>query len=129
MSDNGAGHVRKTLVHEADRERYEVLDDGNVVAVLCYGDETDAQGQPTGVRDLRSTVVGPDVAGQGLGSLLVRRALDDARAAGLQVRATCWFADGWIRRHEDYSDLLVPGSQPVVRPAAPTEESDERSEA
>lgn len=45
--------------------------------------------------------------GQGLGSRLIRHALDDARARGLKVRPICPFVKTWIRRHEDYQDLLV----------------------
>lgn len=103
------------LVHEAGRERYEALDGDEVVAVLYYADEPapgDAGAQaPASVRDLRSTVVAPERNGEGLGSALVRHVLDEARADGLAVRPTCWFVDGWIRRHPEYMDLLEPGAQ------------------
>ena len=46
--------------------------------------------------------------GQGLGSRLARAALDDARGRGLRVRPLCPFIRGWIKRHEDYQDLVVP---------------------
>ena len=45
--------------------------------------------------------------GQGLGSRLARYALDDARARGLRVRPLCPFIKTWIKRHEDYQDLVV----------------------
>ena len=103
------------LVHDADRERYEVLDGTDVVAVLYYGDEPapGAGGESSRtVRDLRSTVVSPSRNGEGLGSKLVRRALDDARSQGVTVRATCWFVEGWIQRHPEYADLVEP-SEPA----------------
>ena len=45
--------------------------------------------------------------GQGLGGQLARGALDDVRANGHKVIATCPFIKGWIAKHEDYQDLLV----------------------
>lgn len=96
-----------TLIHDRDRERYEVVDGAEVQAVLYYADEPGAGGT---VRDLRSTVVAPQHNGKGLGSAVVRRALDDARADGLVVRPTCWFVEGWIGRHPEYADLLEPAA-------------------
>ncbi|MFI6443990.1 GNAT family N-acetyltransferase [Kitasatospora sp. NPDC050543] len=51
------------------------------------------------------TVVGPEFAGQGVGSTLARAALDDARRRGLPVLATCPFISGWMLRHPEYADL------------------------
>lgn len=101
-SSGGPGAVR--LRHDDDRDRYEALDGSEVVGVLYYGDEP--PGAPE-VRDLRSTIVAPERSGQGIGSALVRFALDDIRPRGLRVRPTCWFAQGWIDRHADYVDLLA----------------------
>ena len=44
--------------------------------------------------------------GMGLGSVLVRHVLDDARERGLAVLPVCPFVRGWISRHEDYLDLV-----------------------
>lgn len=52
------------------------------------------------------TEVPPEYAGRGVGSALVRTALDEARAARLRVLATCPFFAGWIIRHPEYQDLL-----------------------
>ncbi|MEE1619160.1 GNAT family N-acetyltransferase [Brachybacterium sp. J153] len=108
------GAVR--LLHDDDRDRYQALDGEEVVAVLYYEDEhppatAPAEGSapdpaPRTLRDLRSTVVTPARSGRGLGSALVRFALDDIRAQDLRVRATCWFVHGWIERHPEYADLL-----------------------
>ncbi len=106
MAETSAGPGGVRLVHDDDRDRFEAWDGAAVVAVLQDGDdEADGDGAPT-VRDLRSTVVAPDRSGRGIGSALVRFALDDARERDLRVRATCWFVRGWIERHPDYADLL-----------------------
>lgn len=51
------------------------------------------------------TEVLPGHEGGGVGSALVRYALDDVRARGLRALAVCPFVLGWIRRHPDYADL------------------------
>ncbi|WP_422117221.1 GNAT family N-acetyltransferase [Brachybacterium sp. UNK5269] len=108
MAETSAGPGAVRLVHDDDRDRFEAWDGAAVVAVLQYGDdETEPDGGAVPpVRDLRSTVVAPDRSGRGIGSALVRFALDDARERGLRIRATCWFVRGWIERHPDYADLL-----------------------
>lgn len=115
MDETSAGPGAVRLVHDDDRDRYEALDGEAVVAVLAYGDAeaSDGDGGALGltVRDLRSTVVAPDRSGAGIGSAIVRFALDDIRGQGLHVRATCWFARGWIERHPEYADLLEPAAR------------------
>ncbi|MFF5408284.1 GNAT family N-acetyltransferase [Streptomyces misionensis] len=59
------------------------------------------------------TEVGPAYEGQGIGSALARTSLDEARAAGLQVLATCPFYAGWIARHREYADLLYQNRSKV----------------
>ena len=41
-----------------------------------------------------------------VGSVLVRGALDDIRAAGRTVRPLCPFVRAWIDRHPEYADLV-----------------------
>lgn len=52
------------------------------------------------------TAVGDAYAGQGIGGLLARAALDDARARGLTVVPRCPFIAAWIDKHPDYADLV-----------------------
>jgi predicted GNAT family acetyltransferase len=56
------------------------------------------------------TQIDPAFEGQGLGSVLIRGALDDARTAGLAVLPYCPFVRGYIARHHEYLDL-VPASE------------------
>jgi len=116
MDETSAEPGAVRLVHDDDRDRYEALDGDEVVAVLAHGDEDlpAADGEALGlrVRDLRSTVVAPDRSGAGIGSAIVRFALDDIRGQGMRLRPTCWFVRGWIDRHPEYADLLeTPASQ------------------
>ncbi|MFE1995086.1 GNAT family N-acetyltransferase [Streptomyces parvulus] len=59
------------------------------------------------------TEVEADYEGVGVGSALVRAALDEARAAHLRVLATCPFFAGWIARHPEYQDLLYQSRSKV----------------
>ena len=54
------------------------------------------------------TEVDPDAGQSGLGSTLVRAALDDVRSRGGKVIPRCPFVRGWIDRNPQYADLVVP---------------------
>lgn len=53
------------------------------------------------------TEVEPHAEGTGVGSALVRGALDQVRASGRQVVALCPFVKAWLERHPDHQDLLA----------------------
>jgi predicted GNAT family acetyltransferase len=52
------------------------------------------------------TEVPAELGGKGIGSSLVRGALDQVRAEGLKVVAECPFVKAWISKHPAYGDLL-----------------------
>lgn len=52
------------------------------------------------------TEVPQALAGQGIGSRLIRGALDRVRRDGLRVVAQCPFVAAYIEKHPDYADLL-----------------------
>jgi uncharacterized protein len=43
--------------------------------------------------------------GRGFGSILTAAALDDCRARGLRVEATCPFVVDFLRQHPEYDDI------------------------
>ena len=49
--------------------------------------------------------VDPALQGQGIGSLLARRAFDDARAEQHSVMPLCPFMKRWAELHPDYRDI------------------------
>jgi predicted GNAT family acetyltransferase len=59
-----------------------------------------------GVITFVHTEVPAELGGKGVGSKLVKGALDLVRAEGLKVVAECPFVKGWIDKHADYADLL-----------------------
>jgi uncharacterized protein len=58
----------------------------------------------------------PAFEGQGVASQLVRWALDDVRARGLQVVPLCPFVKAFIARHRDeYGDLVFTSRTTIVQ--------------
>jgi hypothetical protein len=74
--------------------------DGQPVGLLSYR-------LAGGVITHRHTEIDPSVGGRGLGSALVRFALDDARARGLTVKPQCPFVAAFIVRHPQYAGLVA----------------------
>ena len=53
------------------------------------------------------TLVPPALEGHGVGSKLIRGALDAARDRGLRVIPQCPFVAAYIDKHPEYRDLLA----------------------
>ncbi len=87
-------------VHDVpESDRYEIRDGDRVLGVAAY----ERRGDTT---VFTHTEVDPDTEHSGLGSTLVRAALDDVRAHGGLVVPRCSFVRGWIERHPEYGDLV-----------------------
>ena len=83
-----------------EHKRYEARIDGTLTAFADYIPTDDLVA-------FTHTEVLPGFEGKGVGSALVRSALDDVRARGRSVLAVCPFVSGWIAKHrDDYGDLL-----------------------
>ncbi len=52
------------------------------------------------------TEVPRELEGRGLAGKMAQFALDDARAQGLTVIPSCPYIQGYIRRHQEYADLV-----------------------
>ncbi|MBN8972870.1 MAG: GNAT family N-acetyltransferase [Xanthobacteraceae bacterium] len=87
-----------TVLNNTDKNRYELSVDGHLAAT--YYRIAD------GVITFVHTEVPDALAGRGVGSKLVKGALDQVRAAGLKVVPQCPFVRAYIERHPDYADLL-----------------------
>jgi predicted GNAT family acetyltransferase len=89
-----------TLSVRDNREelRYELVRGGEVLGFLLYRIEPDAV-------VLVHTDVDPAYEGQGLGSVLVKGALDDLRERGVRAVPLCPFVRAYIRRHPEYTPV------------------------
>jgi predicted GNAT family acetyltransferase len=86
------------VVNNTAKQRYELAVDGHIAAT--YYTITG------GVITFVHTEVPPELGGKGIGSRLIRGALDQVRAGGLKVIAQCPFVKAYIEKHPDYADLL-----------------------
>jgi predicted GNAT family acetyltransferase len=86
------------IVNNTAHHRYELAVDGHLAAT----DYKIADGVITFIH----TEVPPELGGKGIGSKLIKGALDQVRADGLKVNAECPFVKGYIEKHPDYADLL-----------------------
>jgi predicted GNAT family acetyltransferase len=88
--------------HDRMRRRYTLVVDGRRSS---FADYQLLDGGRTVLFHHTVTPV-PD-RGQGFAAELVGRALDDVRASGRKVVATCWYVDEYLEAHAEYHDLLT----------------------
>jgi predicted GNAT family acetyltransferase len=88
-----------TVARNDAKSRYEVDADGKVAGILVYRDGGE-------VLTMVHTEVGEEWEGEGVGSTLVRGALDDVRERGLKIRPLCPFVAAYVKRHPEYQDLV-----------------------
>lgn len=79
--------------------QYEAWIEGERAGLIAYRKDDNV------ITYTRTKVV-PAFGGQGVGSALALRALDDARAEGLTVVPLCPFVAAYIEKHPQYSDLV-----------------------
>ncbi|WP_299952182.1 GNAT family N-acetyltransferase [uncultured Modestobacter sp.] len=95
--------MEPTVSNAPEDNRYEIRDGDRLLGVTAYqrrGDQV----------VFTHTEVDSDEGHSGLGSTLVRSALDDVRAQGGTVVPMCSFVRGWIERHPEYRDLVAAES-------------------
>ncbi len=108
MSDSGTAPDRPTD-RPAEDDVQVRRDDSRYVATLG-GEEVGAAyvREVDGRTVFTHTEVDQDVEGHGVGSTLVRFALDDARSRGLRAVAQCPFVAAYVQRHPEYADVVDP---------------------
>ncbi|MBU0921196.1 N-acetyltransferase [Pseudomonas sp. NP21570] len=96
MSDRQA-----SVRHDAAQQRYELLVDGQSLGAAEYSEQGERM-------VFTHTEVDPSLSGQGLGSVLAKGALEDARRRGKRVVPQCEFIASYIERHAQWQDLVDP---------------------
>jgi uncharacterized protein len=89
-----------TVRHNAERERFEILDAGNVIGKAAYKDY-DGGGSPQ--RIFYHTVINEEYGGQGLAGQLATVALDETVAAGRGIVPVCPFIKKFLAKHTEYA--------------------------
>lgn len=85
--------------HAPERNRFDTEIDGQT-CVLDYR-------LADRVMTITRVLVPPPVEGQGIASRLTRFALDHCREQGLSVVPRCPYVAAWIKRHDDYAELVT----------------------
>jgi predicted GNAT family acetyltransferase len=96
----GRGSLGKT-----DAGRFDIVVDGEPAGFVAYR-------RAGSTIELNHTEIDPEFEGRGLGSVLVREALDRARAGSLAVLPFCPFVRRYIQRHREYVDLVPVADRP-----------------
>jgi uncharacterized protein len=96
---------RPEVVEVAERNRFEIRIDGRRAGLAAFR-------LGPGEITFTHTEIDDAFAGQGLGGVLVRAALDSARDRGLVVLPDCPFVRSWIAKHRDYLDLVPADRRP-----------------
>jgi uncharacterized protein len=86
------------IVNDIAKHRYELAVDGHIAATYY-----EIAGP---VITFVHTEVPPELGGKGVGSKLIKGALDQVRSEGLKVIAQCPFVKAYIDKHPEYVDLL-----------------------
>ena len=84
-----------SVSHNASLGRYE-METEHGLAVAVYRQQGDSL-------VFTHTEVPPADEGKGIGSKLVRAALDDARRRGFKIVPACSFVAAFVRRHPEYT--------------------------
>ncbi|CCG04859.1 GNAT family N-acetyltransferase [Blastococcus saxobsidens] len=92
--------METTVTDVPESDRFEIRDGQRVLGMAAYQRHGDTL-------VFTHTEVDPDAGQSGLGSTLVRAALDEVRSRGGSVVPRCSFVAGWIERHPDYADLVA----------------------
>jgi uncharacterized protein len=87
------------VMHNAAASQFEARTEHGI-AVLKYAVRGD-------VLDLAHTTVPREAEGQGVGAALAKAALDHARRDHLKVIPSCPFVASYLKRHQEYADLVA----------------------
>jgi uncharacterized protein len=95
-----------TIENNTEKQQYEAKLDGKVVAFAEY--------RPIGQSIMFThTEVNEDLEGKGVGSQLIRFALEDTKAKGMTAIPMCPFVKLFIQRHKDFIDVVHPSHRKV----------------
>ncbi|MDX1469429.1 MAG: GNAT family N-acetyltransferase [Acidimicrobiia bacterium] len=86
--------------HDPDNSRYVVEVDGEIVGYTEY------HLRGPGIHFFYHTEIAEEYEGRGVGSVLVRFALDDVRSKGQTIVPLCPFVAAWLGRHPEYNDIV-----------------------
>ncbi|MFC4072275.1 GNAT family N-acetyltransferase [Actinoplanes subglobosus] len=96
-----------TVGEVPEKGRFEARDDaGELAGVVTY--------QVTGpIIVYTHTEVDPAFEGQGVGSLLARAVMEDAKGRGRTVVPMCPFLAEWLEKHQEYDRIVARSTRRI----------------
>ncbi len=83
----------------ADEEQFTIAVDGKEVGRAEFLDRGER-------RVFTHTEVDKEYEGRGLATILIGEALKHTRDAGLRIRAQCEMVAGYLKKHDEYADIV-----------------------
>lgn len=90
----------------AEADRYTIAVEGKNVGHAEFADRD-------GQRVFTHTEVDSDFEGRGLATILIGEALQNTRDAGLRIVPVCEMVASYVKKHDEYSDVVDPVSDDV----------------
>lgn len=87
------------ILNNTERQQFQVLIEGELASLEYRFHD--------GVIVLMHTEVPDKLGGRGIGSALAEYALHYAQTNGLPVKVYCPFVQAYLKRHPEYTDLVV----------------------
>ncbi|AWB87321.1 N-acetyltransferase [Mycetocola zhujimingii] len=88
-----------SVTRNDDESRYEIRVGGTLAGFVAFR-------QKPGRLSFTHTLIEPEFEGLGLGSVLVRSALDDVVASGDTIVPYCTFVQSWLKRHPEFEGTV-----------------------
>jgi len=93
-----------TVRHNPGRQRFEILDAGNVIGKAAY---KDYDGGASPQRIFYHTVINEEYGGQGLAGQLATAALDETVRGGRGIVPVCPYIKKFLTKHAEYEANAV----------------------
>lgn len=90
--------MEEKVIHEEDNERFIIYTEGEE-AFIEYRMRNNEM-------DLYHTYTHPSLRGKGLAALVVKAAFEFAKENNLKVIPTCSYVQAFVRRYDEYKDLV-----------------------
>ena len=93
--------MTNTLINNQEKKQYEFHIDNNIVRVEYIRAQNNIY--------LTHTEVPRNLEGQGLGSAIIKAALEDVKVNGWTLIPLCPFVASYIKKHPEYRELVFKG--------------------
>ncbi|MYR08752.1 N-acetyltransferase [Gordonia sp. SID5947] len=107
--------AQTSVADDPAQRRYEItVEDAGTPQMAGFTAYRDRDVEGTGQRIFFHTEVAEEFGGRGLGTILIREALDATRAGGRVIVGVCPMVAAFLRKNPDYADASSPVTPEVL---------------